>query len=185
MKYLKLTVLMLSSALFINCGGKEEKKKGFSYDTDVEVKAESTAPSTEVETPVVADAEAVNDGVVEIMLHSDDKMTFDLKEIKVKKGQKVKLTLMHIGKMPKNVMGHNFVLLNKGVEMSTFASKAASAAEHDYIPENSEDVIAHTKLIGGGESDVIEFDAPEAGTYDFLCSFPGHYALMKGKFIVE
>ncbi|HBX64839.1 MAG TPA: azurin, partial [Balneolaceae bacterium] len=26
---------------------------------------------------------------------------------------------------------------------------------------------------------------PEAGTYDFICSFPGHYALMKGKFIVE
>ena len=40
-------------------------------------------------------------------------------------------------------------------------------------------------MIGGGQSDTIEFDAPEPGTYDFICSFPGHYSVMKGKFIVE
>ena len=40
-------------------------------------------------------------------------------------------------------------------------------------------------MIGGGETDVIEFPAPEKGTYEFLCSFPGHYGMMKGKFIVE
>ncbi|WP_434036968.1 azurin [Formosa sp. 4Alg 33] len=179
MKYLKLSVLMLSSAFLMNCGGKEEKKKSFSYDTETET------PAAKSETTVAPDTATVADGVVEVMLHGDDKMTFNLKEIKVKSGQKVKLTLMHTGKMPKNVMGHNFVLLNKGVDLSTFASKAASAADHDYVPEGSEDVIVYTKLLGGGESDVIEFDAPEAGTYDFLCSFPGHYALMKGKFIVE
>lgn len=179
MKYLKLIILMLSSVVLMNCGGKEEKKKSFSYET--------TKPEVATETKMseTIDSESANDEVVEIMLHADDKMTFDLKEIKVKKGQKVKLTLMHIGKMPKNVMGHNFVLLEKGVDMATFASKAASAADHDYVPENSTDVIAHTKLLGGGEMDVIEFDAPEVGTYDFLCSFPGHYTLMKGKFIVE
>ena len=41
------------------------------------------------------------------------------------------------------------------------------------------------KLIGGGEETTVTFDAPAKGTYDFICSFPGHYALMKGKFIVE
>ncbi|MDW5287440.1 azurin [Formosa sp. PL04] len=185
MKYLKLTVLMLSSVVFINCGEKEEKKKSFSYETESEVITETATPTEMTETIEVVDAESANDGVVEIMLHGDDKMTFDLKEIKVKKGQKVKLTLMHTGKMPKNVMGHNFVLLNNGVDMAAFASKAASAADHDYVPEDSADVIVYTELLGGGEMDVIEFDAPEVGTYDFLCSFPGHYALMKGKFIVE
>ena len=40
-------------------------------------------------------------------------------------------------------------------------------------------------MIGGGESVTIEFDAPEAGTYDFLCTFPAHFAMMKGKFIVK
>ncbi|MBT8261281.1 MAG: azurin, partial [Bacteroidia bacterium] len=38
---------------------------------------------------------------------------------------------------------------------------------------------------GGGQSTSVTFMAPEVGTYDFICSFPGHSALMKGKFIVE
>jgi azurin len=45
--------------------------------------------------------------------------------------------------------------------------------------------VAHTKLIGGGESDTINFTITEPGTYDYICSFPGHLALMKGKLIVE
>jgi azurin len=39
--------------------------------------------------------------------------------------------------------------------------------------------------LGGGETDVIEFQAPPAGEYEFLCSFPGHYAMMRGKFVVK
>ncbi|MGD1893724.1 MAG: plastocyanin/azurin family copper-binding protein [Cyclobacteriaceae bacterium] len=46
-------------------------------------------------------------------------------------------------------------------------------------------MIVHTKFIGGGESDTITFEAPSPGTYDYICSFPGHYALMQGKLIVE
>jgi azurin len=113
-------------------------------------------------------------------------MTFNLKEIKVKAGQTVNLTLKHVGQMDKKVMGHNFVLLKKGTDLSAFGEAAVAAGPaNDYIPNGGADVIAHTKLIGGGESDTISFKAPEAGTYDFICSFPGHLALMKGTFIVE
>ncbi|MCL4161054.1 UNVERIFIED_CONTAM: hypothetical protein GTU68_056724 [Idotea baltica] len=112
-------------------------------------------------------------------------MQFNKKEIKVKAGKKVKITLKHIGKMDKNVMGHNFVLLKQGVNLMAFGNKAATARDNDYIPLGNQDVIAHTKMLGGGETAVIEFDAPEAGTYEFLCSFPGHSGLMKGQFIVE
>ncbi|MNR67194.1 Azurin [compost metagenome] len=44
-------------------------------------------------------------------------------------------------------------------------------------------VIAHTKVIGGGQSDSVTFDVSKlaAGTdYTYFCSFPGHFALMKG-----
>ena len=82
-------------------------------------------------------------------------------------------------------MGHNFVLLKQGVDLAAFGIKSASAKDTDYIPSDEEDnIIAHTRLIGGGETTSIEFDAPEPGEYEFLCSFPGHYAIMKGKFIV-
>ncbi|MCE7066509.1 azurin [Dyadobacter sp. CY326] len=121
-----------------------------------------------------------------IVIKGSDAMQFDLKEIKVKAGQKVKLTLTHSGKLAKAAMGHNWVLLKPGVDIAAFGSKAAAARETEYIPKSEEaSIIAHTKLVGGGESDSVEFTAPAKGTYTYICSFPGHYALMKGTFIVE
>jgi azurin len=40
-------------------------------------------------------------------------------------------------------------------------------------------------MLSGGETTTIEFTAPAAGTYDYICSFPAHYAMMKGKLIVQ
>lgn len=122
---------------------------------------------------------------VEITIESNDKMQFDMNEIKVEAGQTVVLTLKHVGKLPKAAMGHNWVLLTKGTDINTFGAAASKAADNGYIPEGTDKVIAATDLIGGGQETTIEFTAPEAGTYDFICSFPGHYAMMKGKFIVE
>src|SRR5699024_4045899 len=121
-----------------------------------------------------------------VTIEGDDTMKFNLKEIKVKEGMKVTLTLVHTGQMDIEVMGHNWVLLNQGVDIMDFGGDAASAADSDYIPSDRlDDIIVHTDLIGGGESTTITFDAPAKGEYDFICSFPGHVALMKGKFIVE
>ena len=122
---------------------------------------------------------------VQITLNSNDAMKYDMSEIKVMEGQTVVLTLNHTGKLPKEAMGHNFVLLNQGVVMADWATEAVKAKDNDYIPNGGKDVIAHTKTIGGGESTTVTFTAPAKGTYDFLCSFPGHYAMMNGKFIVE
>ncbi|GAB2776654.1 hypothetical protein GCM10010465_24120 [Actinomadura fibrosa] len=123
--------------------------------------------------------------VVEVMLTGNDQMKFNLSEIKVKEGQTVKLTLKHVGQLGKDVMGHNFVLLKKGTDLASFAQKAVEFKSNEYIPEDSDKVITHTDMIGGGQETSITFKAPPAGTYDFICSFPGHYIQMQGKFIVE
>lgn len=122
---------------------------------------------------------------IRITLNSNDKMQFDKSEINVFEGQTVILTLVHTGTMPVTAMGHNFVLLTKGTSISAFAKKALQAKDNDYIPTDESNVIAYTDLIGGGESSTITFKAPEKGTYDFFCSFPGHYSIMKGKFNVK
>ncbi|SHI92606.1 plastocyanin/azurin family copper-binding protein [Algibacter luteus] len=173
MKIIKLPILaILLASLMFNCGGKEEKKKeGFSYER---------TNSSEANESKETDSDVAN-----IVLTSNDVMQYNLKEIKAKAGQKVKLTLRHIGKLDINVMGHNVVILKQGVDLTEFAGKAAIERENKYIPKDSQDIIAHTDLIGGGQVTSIEFVAPEAGTYDFLCSFPGHSGIMKGKFIVE
>ncbi|NAS31167.1 azurin [Flavobacteriaceae bacterium R38] len=169
MKHLSKLAGLFLLAFLVSCGGKEEKKEkdGFQYDRTKKTESSTSSDSND------------------IVLVSDDLMKFNKAEIKVKAGKKVKLTLKHIGKLDKKIMGHNFVLLAEGVDLVDFATEAATARDNEYIPENSSDVIAHTKLIGGGETDVIEFDAPAPGVYEFICSFPGHYGLMQGKFIVE
>lgn len=121
---------------------------------------------------------------INIILNSDDLMRFDKNILLVQSGQKITLTLNHIGKMDKLIMGHNFVLLKKDVDVMAFAEKAVLAKNNEYIPEGDE-VIVYTKLLGGGESDTITFDAPEKGYYTYLCTFPGHWGLMKGKLVVK
>lgn len=163
------TILSLTAASFLlfSCGDK---------------KPENT-PQTTTETEVTTPKEV--EGVL-VEISGNDAMQFDKKEIRVPVGEKVTLTLKHTGKMDLKLMGHNFVLLNKGVDMASFAQKAAQATDNDYIPaDETQNILAHTKMIGGGESTTIEFTVNEAGEYDFLCSFPAHYALMKGKLIAE
>jgi azurin len=57
---------------------------------------------------------------------------------------------------------------------------------NNYVQPGDKRVIAHTKSIGGGESDTITFStAGLAGqSMMFLCTFPGHNALMRGTFKV-
>jgi len=122
---------------------------------------------------------------IEIVVNSGDNMKFDVKTIVVREGQEVILTLNHLGKASIKTMGHNFVLLEQGVSIGKFAQKASKAIDNDYIPLDAEDeVIAYTKMLGGGESDVIVFQSPERGEYDFICSFPGHSSIMRGRLIV-
>lgn len=162
-----LTVILLAT-LMISCGGdgkKEEKET---------VKISSKKESKQAD-----------DNSVNLALAGNDLMKFDKEEFTVKAGQEVTLTFRHTGKIGKKVMGHNFVLLKEGTSVPEFSSKAAAAGEvNDWIA-NEDQIIAHTKMLGGGESTKITFTAPAAGTYDFICSFPGHSGLMKGKFIVE
>lgn len=176
MKNLNRILLVLTSVAMISCGEKKEEKESITIGDNNQ--SETTATSSKEQTSSDQD-------VTEVSLAGTDQMQFDKNEIRVKAGQTVRLTFTHTGQMAENVMGHNFVLLEQGTDINEFGQKAATAADSDYIPENTDQVIAHTEIIGGGESTTIEFKAPEAGTYDFICSFPGHYALMKGKFIVE
>ena len=119
-----------------------------------------------------------------IILNSSDLMKFDQNELRVFEGQEITLTLNHTGKMSKEIMGHNFVLLKKKTDLDDFAQRAMLARENEYIPLGAE-TIAYTKMIGGGESDTITFTAPKKGSYTYICTFPGHYGLMKGVLIVS
>jgi len=121
-----------------------------------------------------------------LVITGNDEMQFSTNELRAEAGKPITLTLKHTGKIPKQAMGHNVVILKEGINEAAFAVKAAAATETDYIPESEKaSIIAHTKLLGGGEQDTIEFTIDKKGTYNFLCSFPGHFAMMKGVLVVE
>ncbi len=114
---------------------------------------------------------------------ANDKMQFSLTEFDVNPGQKVVVTLKNIGIQPKASMGHDFIVLKQNVNALRFVdANSPYAAKGQLAPGTEKDVVAHTKLLGPGESDTITFTAPYVkGPYEFLCSFPGHYgAGMKG-----
>ena len=169
---------LLSGIVFTACGGDPETEANDPVSEPVE---ETTAPAEEAEP-----AEEVEMEVAEIVIEGNDQMKYNLSEIRVKAGQTVKLTLKHVGTMDVAVMGHNWILLDNGVTKEDFGMEAISAKESGYIPAKYADkVIANTDLIGGGDETTIEFTAPAAGTYTYMCSFPGHFGAMHGSFIVE
>ena len=117
-------------------------------------------------------------------VEATDQMTFNTKEINVSKSCKsFTVNLKHVGKLPKNVMGHNWVLTKTADAQPVATEGMAAGVDKDYLKADDARIIAHTKLIGGGESTSVSFDVSKlaAGeSYEFFCSFPGHVAMMKG-----
>ena len=120
-----------------------------------------------------------------IVISGSDMMKFDTKEINISKDcEKFVITLKHSGNLPVNAMGHNIVFLaTENLQKITSKVKMSHGIENGFIPE-LEEVLFKSKMIGGGQETTLELD-PSIFTsgkeYMFICSFPGHYALMKGK----
>ena len=96
--------------------------------------------------------------------------------------------LVHSGKMAKNVMGHNWVL-TKTADLQPVATEGMSLGlDKNYVNDADPRVIAHTAVVGGGESASVTFAVSKltAGeSYEYFCSFPGHWAIMKGTLTVK
>jgi azurin len=139
-------------------------------------------------TPASAPPAAPAPGVKTLSITGDDTMKYNVTVFEAKAGEPVRVTLTNVGKMPKQAMAHNWVLLQpcSEADFNAFGTAAAMAAPTHIPAGTAAKIIAQTKLLGPGESDSIDFKAPSApGEYPFLCTFPGHFALMKGKLVVK
>jgi len=122
-----------------------------------------------------------------VEIHGTDQMTFDKATITVPKACAVfTVTLTHPGAMPKNVMGHNWVLTRTADYQPVALAGMRMSLADSYLPKADKRVLAHTKVIGGGETTRVRFSTKgmqKGGDYTFFCSFPGHFAMMKGSFV--
>lgn len=126
--------------------------------------------------------------VAKVTIKGNDQMQYDVKTFDVVAGQKVELTFKNIGVLPKEAMGHNVVVLKAGTDIPKFAMAGATQRENDFLPAEKElldQIIAKTKILGPGESETVTFTAPSAGTYDYICTFPGHFGVMRGTMVVK
>jgi azurin len=129
-----------------------------------------------------------NEDVRTIEMDGTDQMKFTRTQITAKPGEKIRIVLTTVSKLPKAAMAHNFVLMQKDIDLENFANKSVMARDNGYIaPELKDQVIAATDLAGGGETVEVTFTVPEEkGNYTYLCSFPGHFlGGMKGTLTVQ
>ena len=122
--------------------------------------------------------------VCKVEITGNDAMQFDKKEIAVAADcTDVELTIKHAGKLPATAMGHNWVLSRTADVAPIAADGIAGGVTNSYLKKDDPRVLAHTKLVGGGQSDTIKFPISKltkGGAYTFFCSFPGHSSMMKG-----
>ncbi|MCC6422015.1 MAG: Azurin [Phycisphaerales bacterium] len=163
MKWVGFSALVISMALIAGCFKSGSEDAG--------------------EDPVVR-----NGGVASIHITGNDDMRYNITSFVVHPGEKVRITFENVGKMPITTMGHDLVILKLGQDYKNFANEVSAAdlqAKGEIADSLLDKVIAHTKILGPGESQTIELIAPSAGTYDYLCTFPTHAVFMHGRMIVK
>ena len=120
----------------------------------------------------------------QLEINGNDQMQYDKQVLTVPAScQEVTVTLRHAGKLPREAMGHNWVLVN-GADLEAVANGGMGAGlANDYVAAGDKRVLAHTKVIGGGQTTSVTFPTSilkAGGDYRYLCTFPGHHALMHG-----
>ncbi len=165
-------------------------------DEEAAKAAEKAAPAAATPAPAAPAAPAVAaaaapaattpaaEAPLEITIKPDtaNPLAYDTKEFSVKAGQKVKLTFNNTH--PAVPQPHNIVISKPGTKDALLGLAMQMAAAPDgmakgFIPD-SPDILFKTKLLQPNTSETIEFTAPAAGDYPYLCTFPGHGAIMNG-----
>lgn len=124
-----------------------------------------------------------------IAIDGTDNMRFSTDEIVVDRAcGEIELTFHHTGDLPVEAMGHNWVVSTAEDARPVADDGARAGLENQHIRPGDDRVIAHTEVIGGGESTTITFSVEglyPAQEYGFFCTVPGHFTMMRGTFRLD
>ncbi len=119
-----------------------------------------------------------------VNVEGNDAMVYNTKSIDVPKSCKeITLNLKHAGKLAKGIMGHNIVITKEADQAAVTTDGSAAGMAANWVKPADSRVVAHTSLVGGGESTSVKFKTAGLNTkekYVFFCSVPGHASMMKG-----
>lgn len=180
----KLNLILLAVAILLTTACRDND--GNANDEQQRERQEDLGRALETETPGKAQQSALKRDTVTIELkalgNTMKDMRFDKEEIKVPANSVVKIVLVNEGES--SAMQHNFVLCYQGTMEVTAKAALKAGPDKEYVPD-VRTVLAATPMAQPQQTVEAVFAAPEAGTYEFICSYPGHWQRTNGKFIVE
>jgi uncharacterized cupredoxin-like copper-binding protein len=110
-----------------------------------------------------------------------ERLLFTKNKFSVKVGQPVRLIFSN-----PDATDHNLLLLAKDTSVQEIGEAAnemardPEAAKKHYIPDDKR-IIHATRMLKKGQSQTLRFTAPKIpGNYPYVCTFPGHWAIMRG-----
>jgi azurin len=112
-----------------------------------------------------------------IMGPEGNELRYDTEEIIARAGSPVRLIFRNVATNP--IMKHNVVLVRNGDVVTRVGEQALLERDNEFIPQDDA-IMAYTPLAGPGETVEMDFTVPPPGEYVYICTFPGHYVLMRG-----
>ena len=178
-----LTIGLLSTLIFVAvaCGGGATatplpKPRATNTPAPTSVAEPTTPPAAATEAPAATPVGPVER--LEISVNGDA-LEFDKNSLSVGAGSQVVLKFSNVSAINQ----HNWVLVRAGTGKAV-SERGALHPTTDWLEPGDPDVIANTKLLATAATGEVSFAAPSAGTYQFVCTFPGHNATMTGDFQV-
>ncbi|MEO7319538.1 MAG: plastocyanin/azurin family copper-binding protein, partial [Chthoniobacteraceae bacterium] len=115
-----------------------------------------------------------------------EQMRYDTARLVVEVGKPLEVILENTDAMP-----HNIVFVQPGSRQEV--AEAAQNMKPDaldkqgraFIPKDHPKIIAASKLVEPDQKETLKIKAPATeGEYEYVCTLPGHWAIMWGKLIV-
>lgn len=170
-----LIMVMTTAILLVACGGGEDPapaatSKPAATAVPTEKPAATSVPAT------TAPATGGSGTGLEIGSRGDE-LYFDKDTLTAKAGSEVTVKLINSA----GALQHNWVLVPTGTETEIAMAGTTAGADNAWIPDDPR-IIAQSPLVDPGDSASFTFTAPAAGSYTYVCTFPGHNFTMLGTF---
>jgi len=189
---IKITVLTLACVVALAACGKKPQPPA--QDTTPTTAPAATPPPAEAPAATapapVAEAPAADARPAAVVsdcatsIEGNDAMQFNVGSITVPAScTEFTINLKHTGQLPVAAMGHNVVIAKASDREAISTEGMAAGVDGHYVKPGDTRVIAHSDLVGGGGTTSVTFPVSRiqsAGPYEFFCSFPSHWAIMRG-----